>query len=63
MRKFLHTRFPFRIFFSHRWRYFSDGLKRDCLCGCEEWVMTRPYPLIGEAKSFWADVSRKPFIR
>lgn len=38
----------------HKFRKFSDGFKRACdRCGREEWVMSRPYPLIGEAKHYW----------
>lgn len=38
----------------HAFAVFADGFKRRCArCSREEWVMTRPYPRIGEAKSYW----------
>lgn len=38
----------------HRLEKFDDGLKRRCTrCAREEWVMSRPYPAIGEAKYYW----------
>jgi len=47
----------------HRWEYFCDRLKRKCKngCGAEEWVFSKPYPMIGEAKYSWRDMSRKRF--
>lgn len=38
----------------HKFKTFADGFKRQCTrCAREEWVMSRPYPMIGEAKHFW----------
>lgn len=38
----------------HHFSTFCDGLKRQCdRCSREEWVMSNPYPRIGEAKHFW----------
>ncbi len=43
----------------HRWRVFCDGFKRECrMCGREDWVMSRPYPLIGQAKYYWERMDR-----
>lgn len=38
----------------HRFETFCDGLKRQCVrCQREEWVMSKPYPRIGEPKYTW----------
>jgi hypothetical protein len=43
----------------HKFTVFGDGLKRLCdHCGREEWVFSKPYPLIGEPKYSWRDMSR-----
>jgi hypothetical protein len=43
--------------FGHRFVEFGDGFKRACKrCNREQWVMGRPYPLIGQAKYYWMDM-------
>lgn len=38
----------------HPFVAFADGFKRRCIrCNREEWVMTNPYPRIGQAKHEW----------
>lgn len=38
----------------HKFTTFCDGLKRRCgRCSREEWVMSTPYPRIGEPKYRW----------
>lgn len=38
----------------HPFVEFADGFKRKCKrCNREEWVMSNPYPRIGEAKLTW----------
>lgn len=47
-----------RVPHRHRWVCFSDRLKRRCArCGREQWVMSRRFPRIGEAKYFWEDMN------
>lgn len=41
----------------HRWEEFSDGFKRRCKCGAEEWLFSKSYPAIGEAKYTWGDMT------
>lgn len=44
--------------FGHKFTTFCDGLKRKCdRCPREEWVMTNPYPRIGEPKHYWGDMT------
>jgi hypothetical protein len=48
--------------FGHRFETFDDGFKRRCpRCDREEWMMSRPYPRVGEAKYFWEDMGFDEF--
>lgn len=49
------------LFHKHKYRYECDGLKRFCDCGAEDWVMSKPYPKIGEPKYYWKNMSWKDF--
>ena len=45
----------------HRHELFADGYKRRCKrCGDEDWLMSNPYPKIGQPKYFWQSM---PFNR
>lgn len=38
----------------HTFKTFCDGTKRRCAgCGREEWLFSKPFPRIGEAKYSW----------
>lgn len=46
-----------RIFFGHRWRYFSDGYKRECLrCGREDMMVRRPIDSLFRPTLFWRQI-------
>lgn len=42
----------------HRWEVFSDGFKRRCRCGAEQWVFENRFPAIGDPALNWRDIHR-----
>jgi len=45
----------------HKFAYIRDGYVRICDCGQEEWMMSKPYPRVGEPKYTWKDMTVKDF--
>jgi hypothetical protein len=46
----------FRRRHKHEWHAFAP-FKRRCVCGCEEWLVERRIPRIGEPKYSWRDMT------
>ena len=47
------------LWWGHKWQddYEGNPMKRHCShCGLVQWVMSKPYPNIGEPALFWKDM-------